>query len=127
VEVRPKQHDEPSTNEGKLTLRPRASWDQRGIVGQLGRQDKIERGETSQRASSPACKHELLVRAWDTRTQLAQGMFEWIEVFYNQQRAHSTLGRLAPSPTQTTRPGTRGMTIVTPNPCGKADSRSGRC
>lgn len=29
---------------------------------------------------------------WDTRAQLAQGIFEWIEVFYNQQRRHSTLG-----------------------------------
>jgi len=35
-------------------------------------------------------------RRWRTRTELAQAIFEWIEVFYNQQRRHSTLGMLAP-------------------------------
>jgi putative transposase len=40
---------------------------------------------------------ELLDRyRWTTRKQLAQAMFEWIEVFYNQQRRHSTLGMLDP-------------------------------
>lgn len=35
-------------------------------------------------------------RVWDTRTQLAQAIFEWIEVFDNQQRRHSTLEMLDP-------------------------------
>jgi putative transposase len=35
-------------------------------------------------------------RRWATRKQLAQAIFEWIEVFYNQQRRHSTLGMLDP-------------------------------
>jgi putative transposase len=40
---------------------------------------------------------ELLDRhRWTTRRQLAQAIFEWIEVFYNQQCRHSTLGMLAP-------------------------------
>jgi putative transposase len=40
---------------------------------------------------------ELLDRHhWATRTQLAQAIFEWIEVFYNQQRRHSTLGMVDP-------------------------------
>ena len=40
---------------------------------------------------------ELLNRhRWTSRRQLAQAIFEWIEVFYNQQRRHSTLGMLAP-------------------------------
>jgi putative transposase len=40
---------------------------------------------------------ELLDRHhWTTRTQLAQAIFEWIEVFYNQQRRHSTPGMLSP-------------------------------
>jgi putative transposase len=40
---------------------------------------------------------ELLDRqSWATRGQLAQAIFEWIEVFYNQQRRHSTLGMLSP-------------------------------
>jgi putative transposase len=40
---------------------------------------------------------ELLDRHhWTSRRQLAQAIFEWIEVFYNQQRRHSTLGMLDP-------------------------------
>ena len=40
---------------------------------------------------------ELLDRGhWTSRRQLAQAIFEWIEVFYNQARRHSTLGMLAP-------------------------------
>ncbi len=40
---------------------------------------------------------ELLDRGrWTSRAQLAQAIFEWIEVFYNQQRRHSTLGMLSP-------------------------------
>ena len=35
-------------------------------------------------------------RRWKTRIQLAQAIFEWIEVFYNQQRRHSTIGMVAP-------------------------------
>ncbi|MFN8028265.1 MAG: IS3 family transposase [Acidimicrobiia bacterium] len=35
-------------------------------------------------------------RRWDSRAQLARAIFEWIEVFYNQQRRHSTLGMLDP-------------------------------
>jgi putative transposase len=40
---------------------------------------------------------ELLDRhRWTTRRQLAQAIFEWIEVFYNQQRRHSTLDMHSP-------------------------------
>jgi putative transposase len=40
---------------------------------------------------------ELLDRHhWTSRRQLAQAIFEWIEVFYNQQRRHSTLGMHTP-------------------------------
>jgi putative transposase len=40
---------------------------------------------------------ELLDRhRWTSRRQLAQAIFEWIEVFYNQQRRHSTLDMRAP-------------------------------
>jgi putative transposase len=40
---------------------------------------------------------ELLDRHhWTTRGQLAQAIFEWIEVFYNQHRRHSTLAMLSP-------------------------------
>ena len=35
-------------------------------------------------------------RRWATRRQLAQAIFEYIEVFYNRQRRHSYLGYLSP-------------------------------
>lgn len=31
-------------------------------------------------------------RAWRTRHEAGQAIFEWIEVFYNRHRLHSTLG-----------------------------------
>jgi len=43
-------------------------------------------------------------RIWDSRTQLANAMFEWIEVFYNRQRRHSTLGYKTPVDYDRTRP-----------------------
>ena len=40
---------------------------------------------------------ELLDRQrWKTRVELANGIFEYIEVFYNRQRRHSALGMLSP-------------------------------
>jgi putative transposase len=40
-------------------------------------------------------------RAWDTRAELANAMFEWIEAFYNPRRRHSALGYLAPNEYET--------------------------
>jgi putative transposase len=46
---------------------------------------------------------ELLDRHhWSSRRQLAQAIFEWIEVFYNQQRRHSTLDMHSPVTYDTT-------------------------
>ena len=36
-------------------------------------------------------------RSWRTRQQLATAIFDYIEVFFNRQRLHSTLGYLSPS------------------------------
>ena len=42
---------------------------------------------------------ELLdTRRWRTRTELSTEIFDWIEVFYNRTRRHSSLGMLAPIP-----------------------------
>jgi len=42
-------------------------------------------------------KSELVHRErWQTRAVAAQAIFEWIEVFYNRQRTHSTLGYRTP-------------------------------
>ncbi len=43
-------------------------------------------------------KVELIHRhAWSTRTQARQAIFEWVEVFYNRQRLHSSLEYLTPA------------------------------
>jgi putative transposase len=40
---------------------------------------------------------ELLDRQiWDTRRQLAQAIFEYIEAFYNPERRHSSINNLSP-------------------------------
>lgn len=42
-------------------------------------------------------KRELVDRySWPTREDLRVAIFEWIEVFYNRQRLHTTLGNYAP-------------------------------
>ena len=40
---------------------------------------------------------ELLDRKrWKTRTELANALFEYLEIFHNRQRRHSSLGRFTP-------------------------------
>jgi transposase InsO family protein len=47
---------------------------------------------------------ELLDRqAWYTRLQLASALFEYLEVFHNRQRRHSSLGMLTPIEFETRR------------------------
>ena len=36
-------------------------------------------------------------RSWPTKPEVRTAIFEWIEVFYNRQRLHSTLGYLSPA------------------------------
>jgi len=43
------------------------------------------------------CKHELVYHRRDaTRDEATQDIFEYIEVFYNRTRRHSTLGYKSP-------------------------------
>ena len=43
-------------------------------------------------------KGELIDRqSWATRTQVRRAVFEYVEVFYNRQRLHSSLGYLSPA------------------------------
>ena len=43
-------------------------------------------------------KKELINRrSWPTKTELRTELFDYIEVFYNRQRRHSTLGQLSPA------------------------------
>ncbi len=42
-------------------------------------------------------KKELISRSsWASRSELRTAVFEYIELFYNTRRRHSTLGMLAP-------------------------------
>ena len=42
-------------------------------------------------------KTELLNRRrWKTRIELANALFEYLEIFHNRQRRHSALGMLTP-------------------------------
>ena len=42
-------------------------------------------------------KKELIHRrAWPTKTELRTEVFDYIEVFYNRERRHSTLGQRSP-------------------------------
>ena len=41
---------------------------------------------------------ELLeTRKWMTRVELSTAIFDWVEVFYNRTRRHSSLGMLSPA------------------------------
>jgi len=35
-------------------------------------------------------------RTWRTRVELANAIFEYLEIFHNRQRRHSALGMLSP-------------------------------
>ncbi|WP_110343620.1 IS3 family transposase [Prauserella flavalba] len=40
---------------------------------------------------------ELLdTRSWETRGQLANAIFEWVECWYNPRQRHSSIGMLSP-------------------------------
>jgi putative transposase len=48
---------------------------------------------------------ELLDRKrWRTRVELANAIFEYLEIFYNRQRRHSSLGMLTPVEYERLRP-----------------------
>jgi transposase InsO family protein len=47
---------------------------------------------------------ELLDRqSWSTRVELATALFEYLEIFHNRQRRHSSLGMLTPIEFETRR------------------------
>jgi putative transposase len=41
-------------------------------------------------------------RRWKTRVELANAIFEYLEIFHNRQRRHSSLGMLTPIEFETT-------------------------
>jgi putative transposase len=55
-------------------------------------------------------KIELIDRqSWATRAQVRRAVFEFVEVFYNRQRLHSSLGYLSPAAFEATRASSNAM------------------
>ena len=74
---------------------------QAGLLGSMGR--VASSGDNALIESFwSTIQRELLDRTnWDSRTQLASAMFEWIEAFYNPTRRHTALGNLSPADYET--------------------------
>jgi putative transposase len=54
---------------------------------------------------------ELLNRKrWNTRLELANAIFEYLEILHNRQRRHSSLGMLSPPSTSSVTPTTQPET-----------------
>jgi transposase InsO family protein len=74
----------------------------RGLLGRHGLVQSLSRpGQCWDNAVAESffatLKEELLYRgAWPTRVAAKRAVFEYVEVFYNRQRMHSTLGYLTP-------------------------------
>ena len=43
-------------------------------------------------------------RTWETRAELANAIFEWLECWYKSQRRHSSIGMLPPAVFETLHP-----------------------
>jgi putative transposase len=69
---------------------------QAGLMGSMGTVgDALDNAVAESFFASLQC--ELLDRhQWHTRAELARAIFHYVEVFYNPQRRHSTLGYLSP-------------------------------
>ncbi|WP_424437282.1 integrase core domain-containing protein [Microbacterium sp.] len=87
---------------------------------------QIRRGITESFWSN--MQRELLDRtAWDSRTQLASAMFEWVEGFYNPRRRHSSLGNLSPAAYETLHTAAEIAHDQHTTTVREAGSGSGRC
>lgn len=67
-----------------------------GIMGSMGSVGDALDNAVAESFFSSLQVELLNTRAWATRDQLRTAVFEYIEVFYNRQRRHSSLGYLAP-------------------------------
>lgn len=68
-----------------------------GLQGSMGRLGDARDNAVAE-SFFATLQTELLDRcAWQTRRQLQTAFFEYVEVFYNRQRRHSTLGYLSPA------------------------------
>ena len=70
---------------------------QAGLLGSMGRvASSVDNALIESFWST--MQRELLDRTtWDSRTQLASAMFEWIEGFYNPRRRHTSIANPSPA------------------------------
>ncbi|QGG39916.1 IS3 family transposase (plasmid) [Aeromicrobium yanjiei] len=67
-----------------------------GLIGSMGKA-ACAYNNSLRESFIGAMQVELLDRRdWSTRAELAIGIFEWIEAFYNPTRRHSSIGYLSP-------------------------------
>jgi len=51
-------------------------------------------------------------RSWPEKAELRSAVFDYIEIFYNASRRHSTLGMLSPAEYEMIKPRPSGMEIA---------------
>ena len=69
---------------------------QAGILGSMGSVGDALDNAVAESFFSTLQVELLDQKKWATRSELRLAIFEYIEVFYNRQRLHSTLGYLSP-------------------------------
>ncbi len=68
-----------------------------GLLGSMGRVASSVDNTMIESFWSTMQRELLDTRTWDTPTQLASAIFEWIEAWYNPRRRHTSIGDLAPA------------------------------
>jgi len=68
-----------------------------GLLGSMGRVASSVDNALIESFWSTMQRELLDRRPWETRTELAAAMFEWIEGWYNPRRRHTSLGDLSPA------------------------------
>jgi len=70
---------------------------QAGLLGSMGRVASSVDNALVESFWSSMQRELLDRRTWASRVELAAGMFDWIEGWYNPRRRHSSLGYLSPA------------------------------
>jgi putative transposase len=70
---------------------------QAGVLGSMGRVASSVDNTMIESFWSTMQRELLDTQRWDTKAQLSQAIFEWIEAWYNPRRRHTSIGDLAPA------------------------------
>jgi transposase InsO family protein len=70
---------------------------QAGLLGSMGRVASSVDNTMIESLWSTLQRELLDTQRWDTKIELSQAIFEWIEAWYNPRRRHTSLGDLAPA------------------------------